>query len=357
VRTRYLVTEEERDSLAREVAIHRGLEAHPRIVTLYDVYEEGAGAAPAPAPAPPLLGPSTPADAPRPAGLFAIRTPPTAAAAAAAGAAGAVVPPAGSFVYLVLERVAGGSLSAYMQAKSVRAFAEWQARLIADQLLEALDFLHARGILHGDMKPSNVLVEESSASLLQGGGGGGGGGGSGEGGMPAAATPQPGGGPAPTAHRRAASSGTSMTGAPLLSFVDAVKLCDFGNARRSRDARYYKVTGDVSLVPWSAVTGTMGYVAPEILARKHYGTAADLWSLGVILYELLAGHVPWHPYSDCLRAPPSFDHPPWTAGADGRAPGVSREAAALCRALLTLEPARRITAHAARAHPWFNLNL
>ncbi len=151
---------------------------------------------------------------------------------------------------------------------------------------------------------------------------------------------------AQAALHRGGSAGTSTTGAPILSVIDSIKLCDFGNARRSRDARYYRVTGDVSLVPFTSLAGTFGYIAPEILDRKAYGTPADIWSCGVLMYELLAGYSPFLPYATCLTTPASFDHAPWKAA-------ISPEAIALCKAMLTVDPYKRISAHAARGHAWF----
>jgi serine/threonine protein kinase len=50
--------------------------------------------------------------------------------------------------------------------------------------------------------------------------------------------------------------------------------------------RYYSQTRSVSLVPFSAVTGTLGYIAPEILNHSMYDTAVDMWSLGVLLFQV-----------------------------------------------------------------------
>jgi len=231
----------------------------------------------------------------------------------------------GAHVYLVLEPLYGGDLASFMRAKMVRVFAEAQARLILDQLLEAVQYLHALSVLHADIKPSNILLDDSPLDARLGGGGGGAGGGG--------------------ARAASSSPGTSTSGAALTSVIVAIKLCDFGAARRSRDARYYRLTGDVGLVPWTAVAGTLGYVAPEILQRQHYGPPVDLWSVGIILYEMLAGFPPFHPYGQCVSVAATFPAQVW-----GR---LSPEAASLCRALLQRDPARRPTATQARAHPWF----
>ena len=54
--------------------------------------------------------------------------------------------------------------------------------------------------------------------------------------------------------------------------------------------RYYSQTRSVSLVPFSAVTGTLGYIAPEILSHCRYDTAVDMWSLGVLLFQVGEAH-------------------------------------------------------------------
>jgi hypothetical protein len=92
-------------------------------------------------------------------------------------------------------------------------------------------------------------------------------------------------------------------------------------------------------------------VAPEIITRRVYTPAVDLWSAGVILYILLSGVVPFEDadekklFSKIARAAYSLSGPEFAT--------VSSEAKRLIAGLMCLEPTRRFTARQALAHGWF----
>ncbi len=97
--------------------------------------------------------------------------------------------------------------------------------------------------------------------------------------------------------------------------------------------------------------GTLCYVAPEVLKCSGYGFSVDIWSIGVIMYLLLRGRLPFDGKTKdeiidrTLTAQLDFSHAHWSA--------VSDEAKELLRMLLTKDPSLRCSEATARAHPWF----
>lgn len=129
-------------------------------------------------------------------------------------------------IYMVLELVDGGELFDKI-AKHGR-LKENEARKYFQQLINAVDYCHSRGVYHRDLKPENLLLDS----------------------------------------------------------YGVLKIADFGLSVFSR-----QVHEDGLL---HTACGTPNYVAPEVLTNKGYdGTAADVWSCGIILFVLMAGYLPF----------------------------------------------------------------
>ncbi|XP_029636756.1 calcium/calmodulin-dependent protein kinase type II delta chain isoform X36 [Octopus sinensis] len=120
----------------------------------------------------------------------------------------------------------------------------------------------------------------------------------------------------------------------------AVKLADFGLA--------IEVNGDQQ--GWFGFAGTPGYLSPEVLRKDPYGKPVDIWACGVILYILLVGYPPfWDEdqhrlYAQIKAGAYDYPSPEWDT--------VTPEAKNLINSMLTVNPAKRITASEALKHPW-----
>ncbi|KAL3669328.1 hypothetical protein V7S43_005705 [Phytophthora oleae] len=100
--------------------------------------------------------------------------------------------------------------------------------------------------------------------------------------------------------------------------------------------------------------GTLNYVAPEVLALVGYGREADIWSLGVIMYLLLRGELPFYGKAKSEVIQKTL-HAEINLETDAAWRSVSSAGKALLRGLLTKDPTRRLTAQDALLHEWFSI--
>ncbi len=144
--------------------------------------------------------------------------------------------------YMVMEYVSGGSLATYLgqleQANQLLHLEE-SLRLLA-QVAEALGYAHRRGMVHRDVKPDNILLKPLDEP-------------------PAGET------------------------LPL-----RVVVTDFG---------LVKLLNAASATQPGVFMGTLAYMAPEQVLEQGVDGRADLYALGVILYQLTTGHLPFTPTS------------------------------------------------------------
>jgi serine/threonine-protein kinase len=144
--------------------------------------------------------------------------------------------------YIVMEYVEGKSGAQLLQTQG-QLGAETSVS-IGVQACAGLEYAHRQGIVHRDVKPGNLMVI---------------------------------GGPAGKGRQ-----GTSAHEPPTGEMT--VKLTDFGIARAAEQTRLTQV---------GSVVGTAAYLAPEQARGEEATASADVYALGVVLYQLLTGRLPW----------------------------------------------------------------
>jgi len=192
----------------------------------------------------------------------------------------------GGTQYLILEYIEGTSIRTAIRDDSL----PWETRLeIAEELLEAVAAAHAAGLVHRDLKPANVMLRSDGG----------------------------------------------------------IAVLDFGLAR-SQDGSTPASSGDIpetgSLTQDAVVVGTPGYIPPEQAVGRASGPAGDVYTLGLVLQELLTGK-------------PAFDAGlPWyqllAAASDGELRPVNLRQPELCQLIeqmTSLTPEDRPTAEEALA--------
>lgn len=219
-------------------------------------------------------------------------------------------------ILLLLELARGGELLEKIIEK--KRYTEAETKLVLHSLIEAASFLHSRNVVHRDIKPENILLASQNdhtevlisdfglAKVLDNG-------------------------------EVKMCDGSSESSSQSTDFDSGSEEQGIGRRRKRRPRAYTSCGSDC-------------YVAPEVLNSEGYGPQVDMWSIGVVMFTLLCGELPFNVdgsqlYRDIRRGNYSFDDPIWQT--------VSHAAKDLLKKLLTVNPEKRITAAEAKNHTWF----
>ena len=212
-------------------------------------------------------------------------------------------------LYMGMELCPGGDLYWQLKRSKNEVMAEDKVVFYVSEVIRAVQQCHERGVVHRDIKPENVLIDSSGH----------------------------------------------------------VKLCDFGSAldlqpaptsaltaiaeqmKKKKESRSKKQSRGASFV------GTAEYVAPEILEGcEETTTSVDLWSIGVMTFQLLTGRVPFKGKTEYLTMQEvlkgKYTYP--------SSPSISQNAKDFIDKLLVRSPEKRLgykDLRAIRSHPFFAL--
>ncbi|KAK8893748.1 Microtubule-associated serine/threonine-protein kinase 2 [Tritrichomonas musculus] len=192
-----------------------------------------------------------------------------------------------------MEYLPGGDLYSLLQ--NLGSLDESAAKLYVLQIVHALKYLRENGIIHRDLKPDNILISN-------------------------------------TGH---------------------LKLTDFGLSFIGMFNRQLPV--DDQKIESNSYVGTPDYVAPEIILARPHTFTCDLWSLGVIMYEMLCGVPPFHEATESetrQKIVSGF----WNQKEVAEEYDLSDEAIDLISKLLKVNPEERIGAKSIDEiikHAWF----
>lgn len=143
--------------------------------------------------------------------------------------------------YIVMEYIEGQTLRKLLESE--KSLSEKQVIDIGQQICDGLHAAHSKGILHRDIKPDNIMITTQGL----------------------------------------------------------VKITDFGLAKL-KSSEYDTATADLASAPnshllktsFSTIQGTASYMSPEQIRKEDVDERTDIFSLGIVLYELLTGQLPFH---------------------------------------------------------------
>ena len=184
-------------------------------------------------------------------------------------------------IYIIMDYFKNGDFSNFIKGKVLK---EIFAKKYMSQLKNGLKYLYENNIMHRDLKPHNILLDDNND----------------------------------------------------------LKITDFGFARYVKD--------DMLI---NTLCGTPIYMAPEIIKHKKYNNKSDLWSLGIIMYEMIFGRLPFKA-NNFIQLLKSINKNDICYNFPNIS--ISSDCETLLKSLLQIDPEERINWNDFFQHSWFHVN-
>ncbi|XP_051124851.1 serine/threonine-protein kinase WAG1-like [Andrographis paniculata] len=241
---------------------------------------------------------------------------------------------ASHYICLLMDFCPNGDLHSLLAKQPLNRLPVAAVRFFAGEVLTALEYLHAQGIVYRDLKPENVLIRADGHILLSD--------------FDLCFRSEI----SPRIDRR-----RRRPAEPVQRHSSS---CFLGVTRtRRREERVAEFTAEPTAAYSRSCVGTHEYLAPELVAGNGHGNAVDWWAFGVLIYELLYGTTPFKGVSkeSTLRNIASTRGVRFPGPSAEEESGTS-EARDLIEKLLVKDPRRRLGSAAGateiKRHPFFD---
>lgn len=186
------------------------------------------------------------------------------------------------YVWVILELMSGGELFDYIVSNN--CIKESDATYLIHQLVVAMEYIHSQDVIHRDLKPENIMLSK----VLE----------------------------------------------PGSKEKPFIKVIDFGMSKMLSPG-----------MSAQSCLGTPGYIAPEVMARKKYTSAVDMYAIGVITYIVLCGYMPMKVPAEVGRGTQViFPIEEWSE--------ISDDAKDFIKSTIAYKPSDRLSAKDCLAHAW-----
>jgi serine/threonine protein kinase len=150
-------------------------------------------------------------------------------------------------LFLYLEYISGGSIKSILEKYG--PLNENLIKIFSKQILDGLEYLHSKGIVHRDLKSANLLLDvKGNVKLFD-------------------------------------------FGCSAQFVENSRKTYSLNNSNQYETREAWNVNNSEEFL--DSLKGTLPWMAPEVVCQKRYGKKADVWSLGCTILEMASGNPPW----------------------------------------------------------------